>query len=168
MISKHTLADSMLEQAVDLFKFPLQCTKDQYVEQLELNCSASPNQLGARTQDILTLRQDLTFVQTQLQELYDLQVEERLLRSRIVSDTTKAAEGQIFWTGAHTRPLNSIPYLISIMVIFKIYIFPALGLLSPILLFIAPYILMRTMFDGGANMPLEKDLILLRVVHLGN
>lgn len=167
MISKHTLADSMLEQAVDLFKFPLQCTKDQYIEQLELNCSASPNQLGARTQDILTLRQDLTFVQTQLQELYDLQAEERLLRSRIVSDTTKAAEGQIFWTGAHTRPLNSIPYLISIMVIFKIYIFPALGLLSPILLFIAPYILMRTMFDGGANMPLDVYIKLMKQLVLG-
>ena len=157
----------MLEQSVDLFQFPLQCAKDQYVQQLEFQCSASPNQLLARTRDILTLRQDPTFVQTKLQELRSLQKDEELLRGRIVSDTTKAAEGQIFWTGVHTRCLNTIPYLITIMVFCKIYLFPALGLLSPLLLFIAPYILLRTMFDGGANMPLDVYITIMKQMVLG-
>jgi cell division protein FtsB len=167
MISNHTLADSMLKDAAPLFQFPLQCAQDQYIEQLKLSCSASPSQLLERTQQIHTLRQDRPFLEQQMHELRTLQQDEQVLRNRIVSDTTKAAEGQIFWTGIHTRCLNTIPYCITFMVFCKIYLFPALGLLSPILLFIAPYILLRTMFDGGANMPLDVYITLMKQMVLG-
>lgn len=167
MISTHTLADSMLRDATALFQFPLECAKEQYIERLKTACTASPSQLLERTRQIETLRQDRVFLEQQVQELHTLQQEEKLLRSRVVSETTKAAEGQIFWTGSNTRCLNTVPYCITFMVFCKIYLFPALGLLSPILLFIAPYILLRTMFDGGANMPLDVYITLMKKMVLG-
>jgi hypothetical protein len=167
MISNHTLADSMLKDATQLFEFPLDCAKEQYFEQLKTDFTAVPAHLSERTRQIQTLRQDKEFLQQQLNELAELQNDEKCLRARIVSETTKAAEGQIFWTGTHTRCLNTIPYLITFMVFCKVYVFPALGLLSPLLLFIAPYILLRTMFDGGANMPLDVYITIMKQMVLG-
>lgn len=167
MITNHTLADSMLKEATSIFRFPLECAKEQYMERLKTSCSASPQQLLERTEQIQALRQDQPFLQQQICELKTLYQDEQLLRNRVVSETTKAAEGQIFWTGTHTRCLNAVPYLITIMVFCKIYVFPALGLLSPILLFIAPYILLRTMFDGGSNMPLDVYITLMKQMVLG-
>ena len=167
MISAHTLSDSMLKDAIRLFQFPLECTKDAYIEQLQKKCTASPRQLIERTQLIQTLRQDPDFLKLQMEELRLLQEDEKCLRNRTVSETTKAAEGQIFWTGVHTRCLNTIPYLVTFMVFCKVYIFPALGLLSPLLLCIAPYILIKTMFDGGGDMPFDVYLTLMKQLVLG-
>jgi len=149
MISPHLsiqeLNDSELKNHIDLFNFPLKAGNKECWNKLQTQFSCSHSILQQRQQDILRLRHSdaIQELQKSLKELKD---SERILLQQIPSETTKAADGQVFFQGEHTKILNSIPYLLMILVFCKIWIFPILGLMTPVLLFISPYILLQTMF----------------------
>jgi len=144
-LSNQELQDSELKNHIHSFGFPLEAGNKESWNQLQTQYSCSHNILQQRQQDILRLRNS-NIIEEMYTSLKDLKDSETILLQQIPSETTKAAEGQIFFQGEHTKILNSIPYLLMILVFCKIWIFPILGLMTPVLLFISPYILLQTMF----------------------
>jgi hypothetical protein len=69
------------------------------------------------------------------------------------TDLTEQIEAEIFFTGANTKIFNSIPLLISVLLFLKIWVTPIMGLLLPILFFIAPYIILNLFM----NIPIPWD-----------
>ena len=62
-------------------------------------------------------------------------------------------EGQIYFMNPHLRVLNTVPFLLMITIVFKIYIAPLMGFLMPVIFFLAPYIILHTMM--GMQMPMD-------------
>lgn len=61
--------------------------------------------------------------------------------------------GQLLFRGDHTKPLNHIPHLLAIWSVCKIFVFPGLAVCIPIFTLIAPYILIKYVW----NMPCTFD-----------
>lgn len=80
---------------------------------------------------------------------------EPVIRSLMVSPSAMEDEGysQLLFRGPHTQPLNHIPYLLAVWSVCKIFVFPALAVCIPIFTLIAPYILIKYVW----NMPCTFD-----------
>lgn len=59
------------------------------------------------------------------------------------TDLTEQAEGEVFFTSPHLKSLNMIPFVVSILIVLKVWIAPIMGLLMPIMVFIVPYIMVK-------------------------
>ncbi len=165
MIDSHVIEDSELLRHIPAFRLPLLCAEEEAEYQLRTKFSASVPTLCQRQQDVLTLREQPTLVSEGIQLLEDCQQDEQLLRAFKPSTTSKAAEGQVFFSGEYTKPLNFVPYLVTILVFLKLYIFPILGLLTPILLFCMPYVILKTMFDQ--SMPWDMYVTMMKQMMFG-
>lgn len=150
---KHCVQESELETHVDLFGFPLECAKEEWKRQLKESFCSSTRQLEARAQDVLLLRRNPEKIQTSLAALRNLAASEKLLLSHVTNETSKTAEEQVFFTGEHTKCLNTIPWLLTALVFLKIYVAPFLALLTPLILFVMPYVMMNTIM--GTPIPWE-------------
>jgi hypothetical protein len=151
---KHCVEESELESHLDHFQIPLQAGKDEFRRLLhEPLCSSKPI-LDKKQQDIQNLRKNTAVLRDCRLILTHLEDPETLLRSHVTTDSSKVAEGQIFFQGQHTRFLNFIPYAVSICVFLKVWIAPALALLTPLLLCIMPYVIMTSVMD----MPITWDV----------
>jgi len=141
------LSDSELHNHLDSFNFPLEAGKDECWKQLQENFTSSQKQLEKRQHAILTLRNSSNTLESLYKTVSSLKQSETILKEHKISETATAAEGQIFFQGDNYKPLNFIPFLLTILVFCKLWIFPILGLLTPVLLLISPYILLQTMFN---------------------
>ena len=148
MLISQELTDSELFAHLDSFEFPLQVGKEECWKQLQKNFTNSQKQLEDRQKSVLLLRKS-EVLESVYETLKSLAPSESILKSneQKTSETATAAEGQIFFQGEDYKAFNSIPFLITILVFCKLWIFPILGLLTPVLLLISPYILLQTMFN---------------------
>lgn len=158
------LGDSELVQHIPSFGLPLQAGKDEFLKQLNTRFTCSRSLLTRRQNDVLTLRKNPELLESVYESLKGLAASEKIIEEQRVSDTEKAAEGQIFFQD-DMKPLNTIPYLITLVVFFKIWIFPVLGLMTPLLLLISPYIILQTVF--GMNIPWEMYIQMMKQLVLG-
>ena len=78
--------------------------------------------------------------------------------------TESAADGQIFFQD-DMKPFNMVPFLLTIIVFCKVWIFPVLGLMTPALLFISPYIILQTVF--GMNISWELYIQMMKQLMFG-
>ena len=143
----HVLEESELLKHGASFGFPLACGEDTYARMLETPLTCSVTVLQQRQREIHTLRNHPELVETILEEAANVKPYETMLRSHTSSETTTTAEGQIFFTGEHTKGLNAIPFVLTICVFLKVWIAPALALLTPLILFCMPYIVLTTVMD---------------------
>ena len=158
------LTDSELVQHVPSFNLPLQAGNDEFIKQLNTKFTCSRELLNQRQSDVLLLRDSPKLLKSVYNSLVDLIESEKILGSHTITETEKAAEGQIFFQDV-MKPCNSIPYLITLVVFCKIWIFPVLGLMTPLLLLISPYIILQTVF--GMNIPWEMYLQMMKQLVLG-
>ena len=139
------LQDSELYSHLDSFEFPLTIGKEECWKQLQ-NFTSSQKLLEEHQYAITTLRNSDS-LESLFKALNSLKESETILKEQKTSETENAAEGQIFFQGKDYIPLNFIPFFLTIIVFCKLWIFPVLGLLTPVLLLISPYILLQTMFN---------------------
>lgn len=103
--------------------------------------------LMRRQQEIINLRAYLTrnsAISTTFVEEFDtLKSAETILNSYVENESSKTAQEQIFFTSELTKPLNHIPFLLSLLLFLKIYITPILGLLTPLFLALSPYFIIN-------------------------
>lgn len=89
--------------------------------------------------------------------LHDAAAAERVLatihKEKDSNAVEKEAEAQIYFSGAITKPLNMIPYIVMGLAAFKIYVAPILALCLPLIVFIMPYILLTSVM----GMPVPWD-----------
>lgn len=89
---------------------------------------------------------------------------EDYLRTNISSDTSKTADSQILFSTELTKPLNHIPYLITLLLILKVYVTPLMALCMPLILAIMPYIILTTMMNvhisWSTYITMSKSMIL--------
>ena len=158
------LADSELVQHIPSFGLPLQAGADEFVNQLNKRFTCSRKLLLQRQNDVLRLRESPKLLNSVYESLQGLSQAEKIIGEVTISDTEKAAEGQIFFQD-DMKPFNSIPFLVTAVVFFKIWIFPVLGLMTPLLLFISPYIILQSVF--GMNIPWEMYIQMMKQLVLG-
>ena len=130
-----------------LFGFPLECGQEEYTRMLQMPLTCSKKVLTERQSDIRILRAQPSLLQTIQDEAKVIQPYEKCLRTYQPNETSRTADGQIFFTGEHTKGLNAIPYMLAICVFLKVWIAPALALLTPLILFCMPYIVLTTVMD---------------------
>jgi len=158
------LTDSELIQHIDLFNFPLKSGKKEYIEQLKKNFTSSRILLSNRQNDILRLRKKQDYLESVYNTLVSLRNDEKIIEDQPNTDTEKAAEGQIFFQD-DMKPFNSIPFLITIVVYCKIWLFPVLGLMTPLFLVIMPYIILQNIF--GVNIQWDMYVQMMKQLVLG-
>ena len=81
------------------------------------------------------------------------------------NDLTEQTESELFFTGTHTKVFNTFPFLITILLILKIWVGPVLGLMTPLLFIIAPYIIIKLFMN--LPIPWEVYLNMMKEVVLG-
>jgi hypothetical protein len=158
------LNDSELIQHIPKFGLPLQAAQEEFETQLKSRFNSSKKILTRRQNDVLILRKNRSFLEDAYKSLNKLRPYEKIIETQALTDTQKAADGQIFFQDS-MKPLNSVPFLITLIVFCKLWIFPVLGLMTPLLLLISPYIILQTVF--GMNVPWEMYLQMMKQLVLG-
>jgi hypothetical protein len=151
---KHCVQESELESHLEQFQINLQCGKEEFKRLLREPLCSSQTILEKRQEDILNIRKNIPVLRDCRLRLGHLETSETLLRSHVTNESSKVAEGQIFFQGEHTRFLNFVPYVLAICVFLKVWIAPALALLTPLILCIMPYVVMTSVMD----MPITWDV----------
>lgn len=164
MCTAQELLDSELLSHIDSFNFPLESGKEECKKQLLSAFCTYQTSLEKRQQDILRLRNDPKGCTSIIESLRELKPYEEIVLNRKSTDTTKAAEGQIFFQGETTKVFNTIPYLLTFLVLCKLYLFPILGLCTPLFLFVTPYFILRQLFNMEMTWPIYKQIMLQMIL----
>lgn len=144
---EHVLAESEILSHTDKFGFMLMAGKEEFAKQLRKPLNSSKDILYKKQQEAAALHQNPELIKEYRSLLEGLRDSEQILRQETTTESSKVAESQIFFTGEHTKTLNMIPYLVAFCVFLKIWVAPALALLSPLLLVIMPYVIMTRIMD---------------------
>jgi hypothetical protein len=151
---QHIVTESELERHTSFFDFPLHAGQDEFKRQLHLPWIWDIKTLQSRQQDVQRLAMRPNLVEDLRNKLVSLQLAEQTVKEHKSSDTSKTADGQIFFTGSETKALNFIPWLLAAFVFFKVYLAPALALMMPLVLAVMPFVIMTTVMD----MPIPWDV----------
>jgi hypothetical protein len=162
---KHIIKESELVEHLELFDFPLNAGKTYFEEMLRGPWCSSMNLLQKRQEEIQELRNSGEELENMYSSLQSVQEEEKLILSHKPSETSKVAEGQIFFQGEHTKSLNFIPYCLVFLVFLKVWVAPVLALFTPVVLAVMPYIIMTTIMD--MNITWEIYFALMKQMVLG-
>jgi hypothetical protein len=158
----YLVSESELLDHTEQFGFVLQAGNDEWKRQLQGPWTTSTTVLEARSAELMMLRGDTQLCTLATSVLTDLKESEAILRDHIPSEVSKSADGQIFFTGEHTKVLNHIPFLIMTFVFLKIWVAPFLALLTPLILVIMPYIIMTSIMD----MPIPWETYVVMMKHM--
>jgi len=160
----HLLEESQLNQVFDKMKFQTSagCTAiSSFFEILP----KTKNIVTRRTNTILSVKKS---VNNQTDSLWKkAKAAEELLEPYIdnKTDLIGQAESQLFFTGEHTKILNTVPYLITILLILKIWVAPIMGVMMPFMFFIAPYIIVKLVMK--IPIPWEVYISIMKEMVLG-
>lgn len=144
---EHVLAESELLSHTNKFECMLEAGKEEFATQLRKPLNSSKEVLYKKQQEIIALHRNPELIQECKNLLDSIKESEQILRQQVTTESSKVAESQIFFTGENTKSLNAIPYLVALCVFLKVWIAPALALLSPLLLIIMPYAIMTRVMD---------------------
>lgn len=162
---QHCATESELANFGKTLEYPLESGLEEYTRALQEDFARSKSVLAARANDIRILRAHPDLVEDTWQTLKSLSAAEKTLREHKTSETSTTAEGQILFQGPTWKPLNQIPYILTLLVFFKVWLAPVLGLLTPILLFFAPYLILITLM--GVQMPWDVYVRMMKQMVLG-
>jgi hypothetical protein len=76
------------------------------------------------------------------------------------SELEKESVSELLFLNKYLSPLNFIPFLLTVWSLIRVYILPGLALLTPILMLVLPYILLRFVFKISMNMDTYFGMIL--------
>lgn len=144
---QHLITESELETHIKSFHFPVEEAEKECLRHLQTRWTTSRSELERRAADILTLSQAPETLNHTESILKNLRPYEQVLQNHTTSETSQTAEEQIFFSGTATKPLNHIPFLVTLFVFLKVYIAPGLALLMPLLLAVMPYFIMTTVMN---------------------
>jgi hypothetical protein len=156
---QHTLQESEILGATQLFEFPLQVSKQYFESSLKTTFTSSVEQLKKRQEILFALQKHPEFIKKANHTFRELEPYEKTVLDYKPNDTSKVSEGQIFFQGESTKTLNLIPYCIAFFVFLKVWIAPALGLLMPAVLAIMPYVIMTQIMDMHITWDMYQTLM---------
>lgn len=165
MDSSHILTESELEAHTSLFNFPLKAAEDEFVRTLRSPLRSNRRVILEQQREILLLRNHKETLREIESELQSVVADESLLRSHKPTESTKVAEGQIFFQGETTKVLNTVPQLLAICVFLKIQIAPILALMTPLILFCMPYIILTGVMD--MSLTWDQQIVMMKHMTLG-
>lgn len=161
----HLLQEAELASHIPKFQFPVKEAETECLFQLQKRWTSTKSILEQRAKDIQTLAQKPEQLQADIEALKALKPYEDILQQHTSSETSKTAEEQIFFSGAATKPLNHIPFLVTLLVFFKVYVAPGFALLMPLILAIMPYVIMTTVMNQ--QIPWDMYIVLMKQMVLG-
>lgn len=140
------IQDARMNTVPDFLHIKTQAARDMFFKGLH-NWSALYSNCEKRSETIKQLREKLTPSQLPtLNAAFETIAEhEQTLRSFWSEPSELENEGysQLLFRGEHTIPLNHIPQLLKVWSILKIFIFPAMTVSTPLITFIAPFIVVK-------------------------
>jgi hypothetical protein len=144
----HPLKESELLEHVKTFGCPLELGTRELQRYIETSWISSSIELKKRQATLISLRdRNSALTDAILEELPGLKAAEEIILAHKQTETSKVAEGQIFFTGSATKTFNAIPFVLAICVMLKVYIAPFLALLTPLILCIMPYVILTTVME---------------------
>jgi hypothetical protein len=162
---QYLLSESELLEHTASFGFSLKAGEKELKRQLQGPWISSRSILEEKASDILRLRDYPDLYNIANTTFQNLKESEKLLLSHVPSETSKSAEGQIFFTGTDTKPLNHIPFFITILVFLKIWVAPILALFTPLILLIMPYVILTSVMD--MNITWELYIVMMKHMVFG-
>ncbi len=132
--------------------------------------------LARRTAQIGSLRNGLGSSGNsyeELEELFEKVAENEETALEIIDTEQEGKEefqeecyGQLLFRHEILRPINMIPFFLTILRFFKVFITPAMAVLMPLLTVVLPYIMIRFVF--GLPMPVGQYYNMLKEFYMGN
>ncbi len=140
------LQDSRMENMPNFLNIKTVAAKDAFTDGLK-KWSSNPVILQKRTATVKQLRQHLgaDAIKRIIDGFNTIAEHELTLRSFWEPPSAMEEEGfsQLLFRGEYTKPLNQLPSFLNIWATLKIFIFPAMSISTPLLTFIAPFILVK-------------------------
>jgi hypothetical protein len=102
----------------------------------------------AKPLDLADEWQELANIECQVEEL-----------TKPATDVEHETYKQLLFLSDWSKPLNFVPYLLSIWAVLRIYILPGLSLLLPLLVVILPYLIIRFMMNIPMNYAIYWDML---------
>lgn len=156
--------ESQLGDHIPLFGFQFQAGQDECRRQLHESFTAHRGILAQRAEAVQRLRAALAEAPAfHTEEARD---SETILRSYVRTEESTTADQQVFFTGEHTKILNTIPFLLTILVALKLYVAPVMGLLTPVLLFVMPYFVLH--YTMGVPIPWKDYVPMMKQMVFGS
>jgi hypothetical protein len=162
---QHLITESELETQIQQFGFPVEEAEKECLRHLQIRWTSSRAELERRAADVQTLTHHPETLQQTLEVLKTIRPYEQIIQNHTTSETSQTAEEQIFFSGASTKPLNHIPYLVTLFVFLKVYIAPGMALLMPLVLAIMPYFIMTTVM--GTQIPWDTYVQMMKQMAFG-
>jgi len=81
------------------------------------------------------------------------------------NDLTTQIESEIFFTGEHTKIFNTIPYLITILIILKVFVTPIMGLMLPLIFLLTPFFILK--YTMNVDVPWDFYVAMMKEMILG-
>ncbi len=149
------IQDARMEKIPDILGLKTQAARDSFFTGLR-DWSSKPAKLFKKTALVEQLRDKLTTPKNDVRHQFDtafaaIAKHEPVVRGLLSPPSAMEDEGhgQLLFRGEHTTPLNHIPHLLAIWSVCKIFVFPAMAVCVPIFTLIAPFILIKYVW----NMP---------------
>ena len=142
------LQDARMENIPKFLNIKTAAAADAFADGLK-KWSSDPATLQKRTATVEQLRASLTAHPASAPAITNaldiIAAHESTLRTFWKPPTAMEEEGfsQLLFRGEYTKPLNQLPGLLNIWSTLKIFIFPAMSISTPLLTFIAPFILVK-------------------------
>jgi hypothetical protein len=157
------IRESQVETLSDKLNFQTETGKRQFVKQLRF-FTAKKEAIQRRQQPINALQADLNeekiaHLDRLFQRVSQLESKWKLFTSK--SDVEKNSYEQLTFSGwAWAQILNTIPYVLLALSYFKLYVVPFLAILTPVFMFLMPYIILIHFYKLPLSFMQYKDLLL--------
>jgi hypothetical protein len=161
----HLLEEAQLKQVFDAFKYNSSSGR-QAIDSFFTILPKSKKTVDSRCALIYETRNALS--SKEVKELWlKIRTAEEVLKPYIETsnDLTTQIESEIFFTGEHTKIFNSIPYLISILIILKVFVTPIMGLMLPLIFLLTPFFILK--FTMNVDIPWDTYVIMMKELILG-
>jgi hypothetical protein len=152
------IKEAQPENIISRFNINSNAGKDAFMAGLK-RFSPNPRTLQERSSRFTSFRALLTDDPALSQQVTDFlityQKSEATIETILKPPSAEAAEsiGQIIFTSQWFSPLNSVPFLITLLLFLKIYITPVMSFMLPFAMIVLPYFIMRFLF----NTPITVD-----------
>jgi len=153
----HLLEEAQLKQVFDDFQFQTLSGR-KGIDTFFVNLPKSRKTVLQRSRLILETR--LSKDSEAIKNLWkEVSAAESIILPYIDSgtDLTSQTESEIFFTGENTKIFNSVPYLLTILLILKIFVTPLMGITMPFMFLIAPYMILTFIM----NVPIPWDVYVI-------
>ncbi len=129
--------------------------------------SSNHKVLQRRTDQIAALRQSKAI--NTLGPLFDIVAANEAEAQKPLDPTNEFAEecyGQLLFTGEYFKPLNFVPFLLTVLRFWKIYLNPAITVSMPLVAVVLPYIILRYIMN--VPIPISAYITIVKEVYSGN